>query len=81
MTIGEILQRLRVQRHAQPGRDNRCICPCHEDKTGSLMVKLEDDGRILMHCQAGCRIEDVVYITETEVINLTGLPKELTELR
>ena len=60
MTIEEILQRLKVQKHASRGRDNRCICPVHDDRTGSLMVKVDDDtGRILMCCQAGCRIEDV----------------------
>lgn len=74
MTIGEILQRLRVQKHAQPGRDNRCICPCHADKTGSLMVKLEDDGRILMHCQAGCSVQDVCKAIGVELSDLHERP-------
>jgi hypothetical protein len=35
-------------------------CPAHKDKTPSLSIRFADDGRILMHCFAGCRIEDVV---------------------
>jgi 5S rRNA maturation endonuclease (ribonuclease M5) len=35
-------------------------CPVHDDKTPSLCASLGDDGRGLLHCQAGCRTEDVV---------------------
>jgi len=74
VTIDEILRRLKVQKHAQPGRDNRCICPCHADKTGSLMVKLESDGRILMHCQAGCSVQDVCRAIGVEMADLHEKP-------
>lgn len=74
VTIDEILRRLKVQKHAQPGRDNRCICPCHQDRTGSLMVKLESDGRILMHCQAGCSVQDVCRAIGVELSDLHEHP-------
>lgn len=74
VTIDEILGRLKVQKHASPGRDNRCICPCHADKTGSLMVKLESDGRILMHCQAGCSVQDVCRAIGVELADLHERP-------
>lgn len=74
MTIEEILRRLKVQKHAQAGRDNRCICPCHADRTGSLMVKLESDGRILMHCQAGCSVQDVCKAIGVELADLHEHP-------
>lgn len=35
---------------------NRWICKCsaHQDKSPSLAISLEDDGRILINCFAGC---------------------------
>ncbi|HIB83931.1 MAG TPA: DNA primase [Chromatiaceae bacterium] len=35
-------------------------CPAHEDRSPSLAVKQVDDGRILVHCFAGCSAHDVV---------------------
>lgn len=29
-------------------------CPAHQDKGPSLSIREEDDGRILVHCFAGC---------------------------
>lgn len=35
-------------------------CPAHQDKTPSLSVREATDGRILLHCFAGCHYEDVL---------------------
>jgi hypothetical protein len=35
-------------------------CPAHEDRTASLSVAEGDDGRALLHCFAGCHINNVV---------------------
>lgn len=35
-------------------------CPAHGDRSPSLTIRLEDDGRILLHCFAGCAAPDVV---------------------
>lgn len=35
-------------------------CPAHDDKGPSLAVKEGEDGRILMHCFAGCNTADVL---------------------
>lgn len=35
-------------------------CPAHDDKNRSLSVKEADDGRVLLHCHAGCSTEDIV---------------------
>jgi KaiC/GvpD/RAD55 family RecA-like ATPase len=35
-------------------------CPAHDDRTPSLTITTGDDGRTLLHCHAGCRVEDIV---------------------
>jgi hypothetical protein len=35
-------------------------CPAHEDKGPSLSVREIPDGRVLVHCFAGCSVEEVL---------------------
>ena len=35
-------------------------CPCHEDRRNSLCIGVGDDGRILLHCQAGCETNAIL---------------------
>lgn len=35
-------------------------CPAHEDRGPSLSIREIDDGRILVHCFAGCSAHEVV---------------------
>lgn len=37
-----------------------CHCPAHEDRNPSLSVGIGEDGRILVHCFAGCAQADVI---------------------
>lgn len=34
-------------------------CPAHEDRSPSLSIREGDDGRVLVHCFAGCSIEAI----------------------
>jgi len=42
------------------GKAFKALCPAHGDKTPSLSVKEGDDGRVLIHCFAGCSTEAVI---------------------
>lgn len=54
-------------------------CPAHEDRSPSLTIRMVDDGRILLHCFAGCSAVDVV---EACGLGMTDLfPEPLTRER
>lgn len=36
-----------------------CQCPAHDDHDPSLKIDTGEDGRVLLHCHAGCTIEAV----------------------
>ena len=50
-------------------------CPAHDDKGPSLAVTEREDGRILMHCFAGCNISDVLGALGMDMSDLFP-PKE-----
>ena len=35
-------------------------CPSHSDRTASLSIRELDDGRILLHCFAGCDVGEIL---------------------
>jgi hypothetical protein len=37
-----------------------CRCPAHDDRRPSLAVRDGDDGRVLLHCHAGCGPLDII---------------------
>jgi KaiC/GvpD/RAD55 family RecA-like ATPase len=57
MHIGNLLNRLQGVKRNSAGWMARC--PAHEDKNPSLAIA-EEDGKILIHCHAGCATEDVL---------------------
>lgn len=56
--IDMALARLDGVTHA--GKSYKALCPAHGDKTPSLSVKEGDDGRVLLHCFAGCGVGEIV---------------------
>lgn len=45
-------------------------CCAHEDRSPSLAIKELDDGRILLHCFAGCGVDEVVGALGLELSDL-----------
>lgn len=35
-------------------------CPAHSDKTPSMTITEKDDGRVLLHCFAGCSVDSIL---------------------
>jgi len=54
----------------KPNHQYTALCPAHDDHHPSLSIRELDDGRLLIHCWAGC--------SAGEIVNATGL--ELTDL-
>ena len=44
------------------GDGYKALCPLHGDTNPSLSLKSGDDGRVLMHCHAGCRTDLVLEV-------------------
>lgn len=59
MTASAIIARLDRVRECGPGKW-LARCPSHEDRSPSLSIRELDDGRMLIHCHAGCDPADVV---------------------
>jgi len=46
---------------SQTGTDRwMALCPAHQDGTASLSIREGDDGRVLLHCFAGCGAGEVI---------------------
>lgn len=57
--ISGLLSRLEGVR--QRGGDRwSALCPGHDDKSPSLSIRELPDGRVLLHCYAGCDTENVL---------------------
>ena len=55
----KVLDRLAGLRQSAPGRWI-ARCPAHEDRSPSLSIRELEDGRVLLHCFAGCGAGDVL---------------------
>jgi hypothetical protein len=58
MSLDTLLSGLDKVRGAGHGKYVAC-CPAHDDRSPSLAIKECGDGRILLHCFAGCDIETI----------------------
>lgn len=59
MAIQQILSQLQKVKRTGDNKYLAC-CPAHDDKSPSLSLLETPDGRILVHCFAGCSANDVL---------------------
>lgn len=57
MSVRDILCKVKNERHSGGGWTAQC--PAHDDGRNSLSISEGEDGRVLLHCHAGCSIEQV----------------------
>lgn len=57
--IEGLLSHLDKVRQTGPGRWS-ALCPAHDDKAPSLSIRELNDGRVLLHCFAGCNVHEVL---------------------
>lgn len=74
--INRVLTSLANVRQRQPSQWS-ARCPTHDDKSPSLSVRETPEGAVLLHCFAGCAVNNVVAALS---LNMTDLfpPRQLT---
>ena len=74
MVLTQLLDQL--ENVTQNGKQFSARCPAHDDRKNSLSVTQEKDGKILLHCHAGCRTEDILAALGLSMKNLYPSPDE-----
>lgn len=69
MSADQLLAQLDSVRRSGQGRW-AAKCPSHKDRTASLSIRELDDGRVLVHCFAGCSVHDVLSATGLDMAAL-----------
>jgi len=67
--IEQLLSSLLKVRKVGIGRWIAC-CPAHNDSKPSLAIRETDDGRVLLHCFAGCSANEIVSALGIEMADL-----------
>ena len=55
------------------------LCPAHDDGSPSAGMKEADDGKVLLHCLAGCDVEDVLTALDLTMGDLFPNPRVVAE--
>lgn len=78
LEIGQILNHFKNTKHLR-GSSYQARCPCHKDDKASLTITAEGD-KILMHCHAGCKTEDILSAVGLKMSDLCAerLPQKKT---
>src|SRR5215212_6319235 len=53
-----VLDRLEVA--SRNGEKAMCFCPAHDDHHNPSLSLKAENGKLLLHCFAGCRLEDII---------------------
>lgn len=60
----------RLESFRKSGKGFKALCPAHSDRTPSLSLKEGEDGRVLLHCFAGCDASAVVQAIGLQMTDL-----------
>ena len=66
--VERVLERL--ERVKRSGSGWAAQCPAHEDRHASLSIAEGDDGRVLLHCHAGCDLSQILESLDLEARDL-----------
>lgn len=69
MNANTVVSKLDRVKATGSGRWIAC-CPAHDDKSPSLAVRELDDGRVLLHCFAGCEAESILAAIGLQMADL-----------
>ncbi len=70
ISVMDVLARLENVKRQGAGWTAKC--PAHEDNKNSLSVGQSEDGKILLHCFAGCQIPDILASINLNVRDIMG---------
>lgn len=74
MSVAQILARLKCVRQSRDGW--LACCPAHQDRSPSLSIR-EGNGKVLLHCFAGCSIETVCDALKVRISDLFSEPGKI----
>ena len=74
MVLTQLLDQL--ENVTQNGKQYSARCPAHDDRKNSLSVTQEKDGKILLHCHAGCKTEEILSALHLSMQDLYPSPSE-----
>lgn len=69
MSADNLLQHLQKIKRTGEGRWLAC-CPAHDDKSPSLSIRETNDGKVLVHCFAGCSVYEILSAVGMEMTDL-----------
>ena len=69
--LRRVLARLPEAR--QQGKSWLARCPAHDDKNPSLSIAAGDDGRVLLHCFAGCPVDAIAAALQLTLADLAPM--------
>lgn len=69
MIADNLLSKLEKVRRTGQGKWQAC-CPAHDDRGPSLSIAEGDDGRVLVHCFAGCSVHEIVAAAGMDIADL-----------
>jgi hypothetical protein len=67
--LEKVLARLDKVKPNGPGKWKAC-CPAHDDRDPSLSIREAGDGKVLLHCWAGCEARDITAAIGLELRDL-----------